>query len=622
METRSAHEASIPRRESFSRVAARDEPPAHAWRFDGFEFDARRGELRRSDGSPVLLRPKAEMLLLRFLMQPGRLISRDELTSELWAGRVVTDDSLVQCVGELRAALSDGAHRVIRTVPRRGYRLDVPVELVADASLDRGEASPLQDQAISAAASDEPSVTADGQPQALSPTTPTHVSARAGPRSRSTLVTAGALFAVVAFCGVVVTRESAPAPIRIDEEVGARHTIDVIPMVSVEGEPGLRHIADNVASEISAQLAVLTGMRVGNSKPVSRAAAAPGSAANQSPSTYSIVVRVEHTGTADTGATIHVQVFSTAEGKLVAAEHFETGATPSSTFTSDIAQQIVSLLRGTLLQIDAALALRPGHHTNAADLCMLGWNDLTQHNRRESIPRARARFEQALQEDPESIIALTGLGAAHLSASFARTRLGLADMATAERVIEQAVRLAPNDATASMEWGALQLLKGRADLALPAFEKANRLAPSLSNGHLLLARALLLLGRTEDVQTEAERAARLASLSHDAARVSDAYVVAAEAALMRGEDARAYEFARRAAAELPSNVFAHAVLAAIDALSGRGERAATEMATYRRLVPKSTIADYDGYRPSTFPAFLAQRARLYEGLRKAGLPEG
>jgi hypothetical protein len=37
---------------------------------------------------------------------------------------------------------------------------------------------------------------------------------------------------------------------------------------------------------------------------------------------------------------------------------------------------------------------------------------------------------------------------------------------------------------------------------------------------------------------------------------------------------------------------------------------------------KATVASYDEYRPSAFPAFLAQRARLYEGLRKAGLPTG
>jgi hypothetical protein len=69
-------------------------------------------------------------------------------------------------------------------------------------------------------------------------------------------------------------------------------------------------------------------------------------------------------------------------------------------------------------------------------------------------------------------------------------------------------------------------------------------------------------------------------------------------------------------------VFAHAVLAAIDALRSRDEQAAAEMATYRRLMPKATVTSYDEYRPSTFPAFLAQRARLYEGLRKAGLPQG
>jgi len=612
METRSAQESS---------AAARDEPPVHAWRFDGFEFDARRGELRRKDGSPVLLRPKAELLLRRFLVHPGRLITRDELISELWAGRVVTDDSLVQCVGELRAALDDRGHCVIRTVPRRGYRLDVPVEVRVEPHTDRAEARP-QDKATAAAASGESSVTLDGRPQPLPLPRVTGTATRAPPRDRSVLVTAGALFAVVAFFGIVVTRESALAPIRIDEEVGARHTIDVIPLAAPQDAPGLRYIADNVASQISAQIAVLTGMRVGNAKSAPLAVATLGIAASRTTSTYSIVVRVTPTGGADPGASINVQVFSLAKGNLIAAEHFETGATPSSTLDSDIAQQSVSLLRGRLLQIDAALAVQPGHQVNAADLCLLGWNDLTQHNRRESIPRARARFEQALQEDPESIIALTGLGAAHLSASFARTRLGLADMATAERVVEQAVRLAPNDATASLEWGAIQLLKGRADLALPAFEKANRLAPSFANAHLLLARALLLLGRTEDVPTEADRAVKLALLSQDAARVSDAYVVAAEAALMRGEDARAYELAQRAAAELPSNVFAHAVLAAIDALEGRGEQAATEMATYRRLMPKATVASYDEYRPSTFPAFLAQRARLYEGLRKAGLPNG
>jgi adenylate cyclase len=98
-------------------------------------------------------------------------------------------------------------------------------------------------------------------------------------------------------------------------------------------------------------------------------------------------------------------------------------------------------------------------------------------------------------------------------------------------------------------------------------------------------------------------------------------LVAAEAALMRGEDERAHDFARRAIAELPSNARAHATLAAIDALAGRNEQAATGMATFLELWPAATVARYDELRRSTHPVYLAQRARLYEGLRKAGLPD-
>ena len=46
----------------------------------------------------------------------------------VWPGIAVTDDSLVQCIGEVRRAIGDEAHAVVRTVPRRGYRLALPAE--------------------------------------------------------------------------------------------------------------------------------------------------------------------------------------------------------------------------------------------------------------------------------------------------------------------------------------------------------------------------------------------------------------------------------------------------------------------------------------------------------------
>jgi adenylate cyclase len=73
-------------------------------------------------------------------------------------------------------------------------------------------------------------------------------------------------------------------------------------------------------------------------------------------------------------------------------------------------------------------------------------------------------------------------------------------------------------------------------------------------------------------------------------------------------------------AEWPSNARAHATLAAIDALADREELARSEMAAFLKLWPGATLGRYDEKRPSMHPTYLAQRERLYEGLRKAGLP--
>lgn len=89
---------------------------------------------------------------------------------------------------------------------------------------------------------------------------------------------------------------------------------------------------------------------------------------------------------------------------------------------------------------------------------------------------------------------------------------------------------------------------------------------------------------------------------------------------MLGEEERAYELASRGVAALSSNPQGHATLAAIDALLGRSDRAASEMANFLTLWPSATVAGYDALQPSAHPVYLAQRERLYEGLRLAGLP--
>jgi pimeloyl-ACP methyl ester carboxylesterase/DNA-binding winged helix-turn-helix (wHTH) protein len=69
----------------------------------------------------VRLRPKSFDVLRYLAEHTGRVVSKEELVHAIWPDVVVTDDSVVQCIADIRAALRDDARRIIKTVPRRGY---------------------------------------------------------------------------------------------------------------------------------------------------------------------------------------------------------------------------------------------------------------------------------------------------------------------------------------------------------------------------------------------------------------------------------------------------------------------------------------------------------------------
>jgi len=94
--------------------------------FDRYALDLARGSLRSADRE-IELRPKAFKVLKHLVENVGRLVAKDELHQVVWRDVIVTDDSLVQCIGQLRQALDDREHRLIKTVSRRGYLLDTEV---------------------------------------------------------------------------------------------------------------------------------------------------------------------------------------------------------------------------------------------------------------------------------------------------------------------------------------------------------------------------------------------------------------------------------------------------------------------------------------------------------------
>ncbi len=104
-------------------------------------LDLAQGRLVSAAGD-VALRPKAFRMLAALARQAGRVVPKDELIAEVWPDVIVSEDSLTQCVHELRQALGPEAAPLLRTLPRRGYMLAEAAPASAAA------ATPQADEAV------------------------------------------------------------------------------------------------------------------------------------------------------------------------------------------------------------------------------------------------------------------------------------------------------------------------------------------------------------------------------------------------------------------------------------------------------------------------------------------
>lgn len=87
-----------------------------------FRLDTISGVLSRG-GDVVPLRAKTFAFLCHLARNRGRVVSKDELFDAVWPNIHVSEDSLTQCVSELRKAFGSGQDSPLRTVPKRGYLL-------------------------------------------------------------------------------------------------------------------------------------------------------------------------------------------------------------------------------------------------------------------------------------------------------------------------------------------------------------------------------------------------------------------------------------------------------------------------------------------------------------------
>lgn len=98
------------------------------YRFDEFELDpSSRGVSRHSELVP--LSPRAFDLLIFLVLNPGRVITKEELLQGVWPDSFVEESNLAQYISAVRKALGDRAS-LIATIPGRGYQFTAKVQVV------------------------------------------------------------------------------------------------------------------------------------------------------------------------------------------------------------------------------------------------------------------------------------------------------------------------------------------------------------------------------------------------------------------------------------------------------------------------------------------------------------
>jgi pimeloyl-ACP methyl ester carboxylesterase len=98
-------------------------PAGVLWRFDQFELDTARYELR-GNGTAIRIEPQVFDVLALLVNHRDRLVTKEELFDSVWGGRFVGEAALTSRIKAARRALGDDgeSQRFIRTVRGRGYQ--------------------------------------------------------------------------------------------------------------------------------------------------------------------------------------------------------------------------------------------------------------------------------------------------------------------------------------------------------------------------------------------------------------------------------------------------------------------------------------------------------------------
>jgi adenylate cyclase len=319
---------------------------------------------------------------------------------------------------------------------------------------------------------------------------------------------------------------------------------------------------------------------------------------------------------------INAQLISTETGAHVWADRFDGERGKLGELQVDVVSRLANSLGVELVKAEALRSIRERPtNPDADDIAMRAAAMANTTADSKSINKDVIELnERALSLDPQNESAMVAL-------TFALTDRAdnlwsddpAGDIARADKLADSALALQPDDAWAHMAKAHVFGDKRQWKAAISQAEAALADDPNNAGAHADLSFWNMFLGHSEDGFTGVETALRL-SPRDPGVNWWQFYMCHLHTHLAQWE--QAIEWCGKSIANGNASMFPYVDLAAANALAGHDKEAKETVAQLRKLYPDFTVQSWAGIHWSDDPTFNEQYARIVEGLRKAGLPEG
>lgn len=472
------------------------------YEFGAFRLDVGGRLLLRGD-DPVPLNPRLFELLLVFVEDSGRVLSKAELMDKLWPETSVEEANLTVNISALRKALGEGVsgQRYIKTVPGRGYQFVAEVQRIGQESEwileEQRSAEIIIEEEQTGGAEDDYRLT--GQPAA-----PLIAARPAGPAPRRALVRnplAITLLLAMAVTGIAYLWFS----MRAKNRPASPRSVAILPFKLVGTGEGDDYLGVGMADALITRLGSIKSFNVRPTSAVLKYARA-----EPSPVDVGRGLHVESVleGTIrKSGDTyrVTVQLVSVETGAPIWTDKFDEKVTDILTVEDRLSAKMASALTLNLSgEEKARLARRHTQNAEAYTAYLQGRFHYTRLTP-EGIRKAVTYFNQAVTLDPDFALAHAALASAYALLGF-RTFGTLPPRETMPRAKLAAMRALELDEMSAEAHTALGVIKLRYEWDWPAAERelqrAIELKPAYAAAHQAYADCLLAMARYDEALVE------------------------------------------------------------------------------------------------------------------------